>query len=126
MVVIYRLCEAAPDVGRQTAERLQHVACDAELDAWPRYFAAEALIDFGGSYLVAAATALTSIVEDRHSAMSDRLAAAECLADLPGHYVARAYQLIVQLLQEDTANPIQRMELQEVLSQFDRDPDYYP
>ncbi|MEH0407395.1 NACHT domain-containing protein [[Kitasatospora] papulosa] len=125
MVVIYRLCEAAPEVGQRTAERLQHIACDAQLDVWSRYFAAEALIDFGGSYLVTAATALTSIVEDRHSAMSDRLAAAECLADLPGHYVARAYQLIIQLTQEDIANPVQRLELQEALDQFDRASDYY-
>ncbi|MGY4955629.1 NACHT domain-containing protein [Streptomyces nigrescens] len=116
--VIYRLCEAAPEEGHRTAERLQHIASSTQLAPWLRLDAAEALIEFGGRYLATATAALTSIAENEHCAIPSRLAAAECLAGLGSQHADYAHRLLTHLAQQETTPPFERMELQEALAQL--------
>ncbi|MGW9043913.1 NACHT domain-containing protein [Streptomyces lydicus] len=116
--MIYRLCEAAPEEGHRTAERLQDIASSTQITPWARLDAAEALIEFGGSYLTTAIAALTSIAENQHYAIPSRLAAAECLGGLGGQHVDYAHRLLSHLAQQESTQPVQRMELWEALAQL--------
>ncbi|MEU8997709.1 hypothetical protein AB0C95_23280 [Streptomyces caniferus] len=116
--VIYRLCEAAPEEGRRTAERLHAIASSTQLDPWLRTDAAEALSEFGETYLTSATYTLTSIAENQHYTIRSRLAAAECLVGLGDQHVDYAHRLLTHLAQLETTQPFQRMELWEALAQL--------
>ncbi|MGW2920180.1 NACHT domain-containing protein [Streptomyces angustmyceticus] len=116
--VIYRLCEAAPEEAQRTAERLQDIAASTQVTPWLRIDAAEALIEFGETYLTNALVALTSIAEGQHYAIRSRLAAAECLADLGRPHAEYACRILTRLAQQETTQPCQRMELWEALAQL--------